>query len=204
MAKGKLLIISGYPGSGKDTAVEEILADQNLGFKRIITHNTRAIRQGEKHGREYFFVSEKEFKALIKSGQMVEYVYHGYCFKGTTTDQFQRILTGENLIWRINPERAAFAEEFFLEKFGKEQGSHIIESIIKIFIAVDNPTLLLERYKGREKDTYSIAEFEKRLKQDMEIFENNKNRFPHIIKNDKTAEKFKKKVLAIIRKNLVR
>lgn len=203
MAQGKLLIISGYPGSGKDTAVEDILSKKKLGFKRIVTHNTRSIRKGEKQGREYFFVTKREFKALIKSGQMVEYVYHGFCFKGTTADQFQRILTGENLIWRINPGRAAFAEEFFLEKFGKKEGKKIVDSIVKLFISVDDPNILLERYKGREKDTYNVKEFEKRLKQDVEVFEKNRHRFGNIVKNDGSAEEFKDKILDLINNKLV-
>ena len=59
MGKGRLIVISGPSGAGKGTICEELFKDENVVFSVSMT--TRAPREGEVDGREYFFVTEKEF-----------------------------------------------------------------------------------------------------------------------------------------------
>lgn len=198
--KGKLLVLTGLTGSGKDTIVEIILADKRTNFERIVTHNTRPPRPGEVEGRDYFFVDEPKFSTLIESGEMIEHVKHGSFLKGTTKGQLERVLSGANLIWRIEPSRAAFVEEYFLERFGDKKGSQINKKITKVFVSVKNTEILLKRYRAREKDACNIAEFEKRLNQDWEVFAKNKHRFEYIIENDDSAGKAAKAILALLEK----
>lgn len=195
--KKNLLVLTGLSGSGKDIIVD--LLTSNSPFRRIVTHNTRPPRKEEKEGYDYHFVSEEKFTELIGSGKMTEYVRHGSYLKGTTKKEFEAILEGNNLIWRIEPSRAAFAEEFFLEKFGPKVGKRIISRMIKVFISVKDNKVLLSRYKAREKDQYNIKEFKKRLKQDISVFEKNVHRFEHIIENNDSAEASAKKILDLLK-----
>ena len=65
------MIILGKTASGKDTIVNKLVKD--YGYKKIITYTTRDMRQGEKQGITYHFVSEDEFRQKINKGFFAEY-----------------------------------------------------------------------------------------------------------------------------------
>ena len=68
----KLLIFSAPSGSGKTTVVKylmETLGDK-LGFS--VSATTRAPRPGEVHGREYYFLSESDFRAKVENNEFLE------------------------------------------------------------------------------------------------------------------------------------
>ena len=75
--RGSLIILSGPSGAGKGTIHNELLKhDSNL--KYSISMTTRAPREGEKDGVDYFFVSEEEFKKEIEKDSFLEYAeVHG-------------------------------------------------------------------------------------------------------------------------------
>ncbi|MGB8011064.1 MAG: guanylate kinase [Terriglobales bacterium] len=65
-------IISAPSGSGKSTLVNELFKMvRNLDFS--ISYTTRPPRGSEQNGKEYFFVSKKEFEAMIAAGEFLEY-----------------------------------------------------------------------------------------------------------------------------------
>ena len=65
-----LVILSGPSGSGKTTLCR-LLADK-LGFHYGISHTTRSPREGEVNGRDYHFVGQAEFEAMVKKGLFLE------------------------------------------------------------------------------------------------------------------------------------
>ena len=65
--KGKLIIISGPSGSGKST-VTKIVKDK-LNIPLSISATTRSPRDGEIDGKDYFFLSEEEFKNKIANDE---------------------------------------------------------------------------------------------------------------------------------------
>jgi guanylate kinase len=70
---GRIFVISGSSGSGKTTLLRKLLeVEPNLRFS--ISYTTRAPRPDERHGREYFFISEDEFQVLIHQGALAEWV----------------------------------------------------------------------------------------------------------------------------------
>jgi len=73
--RGNLIVISAPSGSGKSTLVrglfDRLLETPGLVFS--VSHTTRKPRSGERHGIDYFFVSEPEFKTMIDSGEFLEY-----------------------------------------------------------------------------------------------------------------------------------
>jgi guanylate kinase len=194
---GKLIVISGFSGSGKDTLMNMLLKARP-DFRRIVTHTSRPIRPGEKHGKDYYFVSHQEFETMIQEKKFIEHVLYGTHYKGTSKDEFQKVLSGQNIIWRIDLSRAVILEETFKEKFDSNTSTTLISSMTKIAITV-SPNEALKRYKTREGKNTDLQEFRKRLKADLDVWNKYKNNFPHIVENATgKAENTLKKIIEII------
>lgn len=69
---GKLFYIMGKSASGKDSIYRELLENKDLFLKKLIIYTTRPIRDGEKDGQEYYFVTEEIFQNLKKTGKIIE------------------------------------------------------------------------------------------------------------------------------------
>lgn len=63
--KGILTVISGFSGAGKGTVVKKLTDD--YGYKVSVSATTRQPREGEKDGREYFFITKEEFESRIQA-----------------------------------------------------------------------------------------------------------------------------------------
>lgn len=74
MKKGILFIISGPSGVGKGTVAKALLEGSEGSMVFSVSATTRAPRPGEEHGREYFFLSDEEFNAMIEAGEFLEYM----------------------------------------------------------------------------------------------------------------------------------
>ncbi len=89
MSKGAILVLSGPSGAGKSTIIHQ--ASRHIGsFYFSISTTTRPPREGELDGREYFFVSKKEFEKDIEKGYFLEYAkvhdnYYGTSLKPVNT-----------------------------------------------------------------------------------------------------------------------
>lgn len=196
---GQVLIIAGLPASGKGTHAKRII---ELGtHKKMLTYCTRPMRPGEVHGVDYMFTNEITFKSLEKSGEIIESDMSGSTYKGTSRSQLERLFNGEDLIWEITAKRAAFAEEFFIETFGSTSAQKVIEKMFRVFVTVHDPSILLSRYITREENP-NINEFKKRLKHEMKILKENKDRFTNIVYNDGPAEPTTRLILELAREKL--
>lgn len=74
MKSGILFIISGPSGVGKGTVAKALLNGSEGQMVFSVSATTRAPREGEVHGREYFFVSAEEFDRMIANGEFLEYM----------------------------------------------------------------------------------------------------------------------------------
>ncbi|MDE5590741.1 MAG: guanylate kinase [Acetatifactor sp.] len=78
---GKIVCLMGKSSTGKDTIFKRLLADRELGLKKIVPYTTRPIRRGERDGVEYFFKSEEDFLQLKEQGRIIEdreyHTFHG-------------------------------------------------------------------------------------------------------------------------------
>jgi len=104
---GNLIIISSPSGGGKGTLIKQILkVVPNVGYS--VSFTTRAMRVGETHGRDYFFVSRSEFESLIEAGALLEYAeVHGN-FYGTSLSQIKtEIEAGHDIVLEIDVQGAA-------------------------------------------------------------------------------------------------
>ena len=100
-SKGNLYVISGPSGTGKGTICAELLKDINNEFSVSMT--TRAPREGEVHGREYYFVSREEFLENVEKGNFLEHATVFDNFYGTPKDMvIKRLERGRNVILDID------------------------------------------------------------------------------------------------------
>lgn len=101
--KGKLIIFSAPSGAGKTTIVKHLLT---AGFKLefSVSATSRKPREGELHGKDYYFLSEKTFKQKIENNEFLEWeeVYNGIYY-GTLKSEVERIRSqGKNVIFDVD------------------------------------------------------------------------------------------------------
>ena len=88
-----IYIITGPSGVGKNTIIEAMSTD--LDFYFSVSHTTRPQREGEVDGKDYHFISDKEFNTLIDQDLMIEHEQYGGYLYGTSKKE---ILKESNII----------------------------------------------------------------------------------------------------------
>lgn len=104
MKEGKLIVLSAPSGSGKTTLVKYLLHQEDLDLEFSISAASRKPRGLEIHGKDYYFLSIREFKDKIKADEFLEWeeVYRDN-FYGTLKSEVQRIWDkGKNVIFDID------------------------------------------------------------------------------------------------------
>ena len=105
MSKGKALIFSAPSGAGKTTIVRHLMSVRSdLDFS--ISGTTRAPREGEQHGKDYYFLSKEDFLEKINAGQFLEWeeVYEGVYY-GTLHSELERIwMNDKHVVFDVDVE----------------------------------------------------------------------------------------------------
>lgn len=102
--KGKLIVFSAPSGSGKTTIVRHLLGIKDLNLEFSISAASREKRGDEVDGKDYYYLSLKEFKNKIKNDEFLEWeeVYRDN-FYGTLKTEVERIWAmGKNVIFDID------------------------------------------------------------------------------------------------------
>ena len=98
--KGILTVISGFSGAGKGTVVKKLTDD--YGYKVSVSATTRQPREGEKDGREYFFITKEEFESRIQAQGFLEYAGYVDNYYGTPAEYVDKELSkGHDVILEI-------------------------------------------------------------------------------------------------------
>lgn len=104
MKDGKLIVFSAPSGSGKTTIVRHLLKQEELNLEFSISATSREKRGEEINGKDYYFLSAKEFKTKIKNEEFLEWeeVYRDN-FYGTLKTEVERIWSlGKHVIFDID------------------------------------------------------------------------------------------------------
>jgi guanylate kinase len=140
-ALNKLIIFSAPSGSGKTTVVNHLLGTlDELAFS--ISATTRSPRPGEEHGREYYFLSEEEFKQKIANDEFLEYeeVYEGLIY-GTMYSELDRIWAeGKTVVFDVDVKGGLNIKK----KYG--------EQALAVFLKPPAVEVLMERLRNRSTE----------------------------------------------------
>lgn len=137
--KNKLLVISGPSGVGKGTLVKALKA-RRADVVESISCTTRPPREGETHGKEYFFLTKEEFLRRIAENDFLEYDEHFGNYYGTPKSFVKDMLKEKSVILEIDVVGALNAKKA------------IPESVL-IMIAPPSLEELKRRLVGRGTET---------------------------------------------------
>jgi guanylate kinase len=145
---GKLIVVSGPSGSGKSTVLAQLLASCPLPLQLSVSATTRPPRPGEQHGREYWFLSDAEFKNRRSKGEFLEckeVFGRGYWY-GTLKDTVSTgLLTGKWVILEIDVQGAMSVLDYDPQA-------------ITIFIDPGSMEILEKRLRSRGTETEEVIQ----------------------------------------------
>nr|WP_288884738.1 guanylate kinase [uncultured Blautia sp.] len=109
--RGILTVVSGFSGAGKGTLMKRLLEKYD-NYSLSISATTRAPRDGEEHGREYFFHSKEKFEELISQDALIEYAQYVENYYGTPKAYVEKQLeAGRDVILEIEIQGALKVKE---------------------------------------------------------------------------------------------
>lgn len=189
MTNSKLIVISGFSGSGKDTVIDILLEKHELSelkLQRLVTHTDREPREGEVHGRDYHFVQPSELSQMHAKRELVEVpVTYGTSRKATSKAEFNKLINQNvNLIWRIDPSLAVSVAkgEFFKKQFNGKKAHELIKKTQTIFVTADYNSLHTRR-RTRDGEKYNHLDYKIRDNQDEDFLEENSKYFDLVVEN---------------------
>jgi len=171
---GLLTLISSPSGGGKTTIIHKILETNSDKFIYSISSTTREPRPGEVHGKDYFFLTEDQFREKIEKKQFLEWEeVHGYYY-GTDLDFIENCMNEKKYVMLdIDVKGALRVSKNYSGK------------TVTIFIAPPSIDELIKRLKARKTD--SEREINKRL-QRIPLEMQKSKEFDYIIVNNKLDE----------------
>ncbi len=167
MEKGFLIVISGFSGAGKGTIVKKLV--EKYGYSLSVSATTRAPREGEENGREYYFKTEAEFQNLIDYNGFIEWAQYVDNYYGTPRKFVEKEMAeGRDVILEIEVQGAMNVKKQYPDS-------------IHIFVSAPDVESLKSRLQ--ERGTESEAVIAKRLKRASEEADDMKE-YDYIVIND--------------------
>lgn len=169
MSKGKVFIISGPSGSGKDTILEglfKIYPD----LKFSISSTARTVRDENSDKKKYNFISKEEFEQMIDNGEFLEYnVYLDKYYGTPKAPVIDAVQNGSDIIIEVDVN-------------GAEQIKKAMPECVSVFILPPSLKVLNDRLVKRGTDT--PEKIEKRMERARAEIEK-ATQYDYVIINDK-------------------
>ena len=142
---GVMIILSSPSGAGKTTLVKKLSENDN--FEVSISHTTRKPRLNENQNEDYYFVSETEFKRLIKNQEFLEYAKVFNNLYGTTrTPVIDKLNKSKNVLFDIDWQGA-----------DQIKNKKLDYKLITFFILPPSKEVLFERLSNRHANDKIMA-----------------------------------------------
>jgi guanylate kinase len=142
---GNLFVVAAPSGAGKSSLVKALL-ELDSHVQPSVSHTTRAPRGQEKHGREYFFVPETEFDAMVQADVFVEWAHvHNHRYGTSKKAIEERMSQGADVILEIDFQ-------------GALQIKKVFANAVTIFILPPSWDELRSRLERRGEDTPAVIE----------------------------------------------
>ena len=153
---GVMIILSSPSGAGKTSLVGLLSKLDN--FKVSISHTTREPRLNETPNKDYYFISETEFKRLIKNQEFLEYAKVFNNLYGTTRTQvINHLNDGKNVLFDIDWQGA-----------DQIKNKKLDYKLITFFILPPSKEILFERLSNRDmKDKLIVDDRMKQFEHDV-------------------------------------
>lgn len=135
-----LIVISGPSGVGKDTVVQR-MKERGFPFHFVVTATDREPRQGEVHGRDYFFYPTQEFERMIAEDELLEHAWVYEQHKGIPKAHVREALdSGQDVVMRIDVQ-------------GAKTVKGLIPAAITIFLLCESEEELVSRLRERRTES---------------------------------------------------
>ncbi len=142
---GNLFVVAAPSGAGKSSLVKALM-ELDSHVQPSVSHTTRAPRGQEKHGREYFFVSNAEFDAMVQAEAFVEWAHvHNHRYGTSKKAIEERMNQGADVILEIDYQ-------------GALQIKKIFANAVTIFILPPSWEELRSRLERRGEDSSDVIE----------------------------------------------
>ncbi len=143
--QGLLVVVSGFSGAGKGTAMKRLLEKYNT-YALSVSATTRAPREGEQDGREYFFKTVQMFEEMIANDELVEYAQYVANYYGTPKAYVEeQLAAGKNVILEIEIQGALKIKQKFPDA-------------VLLFVVPPSAAVLRERLIGRGTENLDVIE----------------------------------------------
>ena len=188
--RGLLIILSSPSGAGKSTLAKHLRRwDEDIQFS--ISATTRPAREGEEHGREYYFHPRLEFEQMICAGNMLEHAeVFGNLYGSPLKPVENAIANGQDVLFDVDWQ-------------GGQQirNSPLGKHVLSVFILPPSITELERRLVSRQQDTEDVIE--KRMQESQEEI-SHWPEYDYLIINDDLEETAKKLQSILIAERLKR
>ena len=145
LKKGELIVFAAPSGAGKSSLIKEIISN-NENIELSVSATTRTPRDGEIHGRDYFFISDNEFNNLKTKKAFIENAsVHGYQYGTLKSLVEEKLNNNIRVVLDIDVQ-------------GYNQIAASVENIISIFIIPPSLDELRKRLLLRGLDTEEVIE----------------------------------------------
>lgn len=169
MERGLLIVLSGPSGVGKGTVRKYLMEDESLNMVFSTSMTTRAPRNGEVDGQDYFFSTKEEFEKAIENGELLEWAEFVGNYYGTPLKEVERLRDeGKNVLLEIEVQ-------------GAQQVQEKVNDVISIFMIPPTMEELENRIRGRKSEPEEIIQERlSKAEKEMKLIKN----YKYVVCND--------------------